>query len=1022
MNNVSILLLAADSGEGPLGEFLDPAVRAAWQQQGLCASASYMSDLRREQLDCCHVAVLLRTPIPGHPLDDHAAFVEKSAWLRDFVAAGGGLLLLFTENYGKTESTLNELVAPWGLRFFFNHLVARAGAPVERFPRFFESVIRPAAFVAGNPVTALRGELGLICEGGHGTQHLTCVGDARWQPLLRGAPHLRSEPYRGSYPNSSEQPIADPVLAAAAELGRGRVVAFPGSAPFWLVNPFIWRFDGYLHTQRAGAGARFLMDAVRWLADTERGRALPADAAERAERLADPARLLKPELSSFQRVSEAQQAALRHAEPQRIWMGPHPGTDVAAWASSRPGCRALFPLCPYPQLREDAWPAYRDSGRAASSAQVTVMPGYDLLDDEGVRSAVVSPEVFPKHVLRYPNSTLLENVWLPVPDCLSVLRTPLQNRIPPQRYGGYNLIEWDPSEAWARLYRQLVVSKYFIAPIALADTPEGAGAQTWVLVPPGATAVDQLRRNRHTTFVTSGPRLRTFTWEGPGLTDDDWEGHWYGYRPGEQAVVHLRVSADAPLTEVVLYDGEQALQTFRPAGPEFAVRLRLTLWRDRSLHVTARDAAGGRLYATYPLYTRNLDFWGHVGSDQMNNYVNAMAPSPRGFLSVRGELVDMFGFVTLGAGWGDYLRITPAIRYSDFMPRQEISLVIGSFNIHHPSALLGAGPDLLYLNDHRRVFSFCGRDAQWFRSVVAGQHLDNESGREQTWHGRAVRPTRIFLPVPGAHGEDEYVVWRWQPGAPILVEVRKHLRVEPRLLAGDWLTFASNSHHLLPGLTARAATGAAAVAIADLPSSPVRIEPHKEWDNSHYLRAGLSSFHALDLPGAGDLEIGHGGVGTFGLFPLGPERGYRCALHRTDRELTAFFQCRLTEAERRSGDFTIAYLLAVDATETAGSPFGALREHLERARGPQRRFSVTLRLPDPLPLEVDLDQAFPALRGHPLWLDVQGLPDGTTGWQDEAGQTVFASQPQQGRSLHFLGRADRRRYRLVTQAPLEVES
>jgi hypothetical protein len=1020
MSERSILLLAADSGEGPLGDFLDPVVREAWRERGFRVCASYVSDLRRELLDCCHVVVLLRTPIPGHPVDDHAAFVEKSAWLREYVKAGGGLLVLFTENYGKTESTLNELVAPWGLRLHFNRLVARPGTPVDRFPRFHESVILPATFAA-HPLTGLRGELGLICEGGHGTQHLTCVGDARWQPLLRGGPHLRSEPYQGSYPNSSEQSIADPVLAAAAEVGSGRVVAFPGSAPFWLVNPFIWRFGGHLHTQRGGAGARFLEDALAWLADTERGRALPAGAADRAAGLADPARLLKPELCSFQRVGETQQAALRRAEPQRIWMGPHPGTDLAAWAKSHPGCRALFPLCPHHQLDEDRWPAYRDAGRAASTADVQVMPGYDLLDDEGVRSAVVSPEVFPKHVLRYPNSTLLENVWLPVPDCLSVLRTPLENRIPPQRYGGYNLIEWDPAEAWARLYRQLVASKYFIAPIALADTPGGEGAQTWVLVPPGARAVDQLRRNRHATFVTSGPRLETFAWEGPGLTDDDWEGYWYGYRPGDEAVVHLRVAAGAPLHEVVLYDGEEVLRTFCPDSPDFAVRLRLTLWRDRSLHVTARDAAGGRLYATFPLYTRNLDFWGHVGSDQMNNYVNAMAPSPRGFLGVRGEPVDMFGFVTLGAGWGDYLRITPSIRYSDFMPRQEISLVIGSFNLHHPSALLGSGPGQRYLNDHRRVFSFCGADAQWFRGTVAGQHLDNADGLVQVWHGRAVKPTRLFLPVPGAEGEDEYVVWRWTPGAPILVEVRKQFRIDPALLAGEWLTFASNAHHLLPGLSVRAPEGAS-LAAAQVPASPVRIDPHKEWDNSHYLRNGPSESLLLDLPGAGDIEIGHGGAGTFGLFPLGVARAYRCALQRTARELNVFFQCRLTDGERRGGEFGIAYLLAVDATETPGTPFDALREHLARAGLGARRFSVPLPLPDPLPQQVDLDLAFPALRGRPLWLDVRGLPAGTTCWQDDEGRTCFASQPQQGRSLHYLGPADRRRYRLVTRAPLEVES
>ncbi len=601
MNNLSILLLAADSGEGPLGDMIDPELRESWRAAGIHTSACYFSDLRREHLENTHVVILLRTPLPG---DVDSDFAAKSEWVRDFVARGGGLLSLFTECYGKSESTLNELFLPWGLRFYFNRLVAQAGVVVERFPRFFEGVILPA----GGP----SGDLGLSTEGGHGTQHLTCVGDARWEAMLRGGARVVSEPYKGAYLNCSEAAIPDPVLAARAEIGAGRVVAFPGSVPFWIVNPFIWRFDGLLHKQREGAGGKFLLDAVRWLADTERGRVLEPNVKD----LPDPACLTKAQVFSFRRVSDTQQLALREAKPQRVWIGageyapmpslsgvavgegPNPlrfgpitqedGRHVARTRRCHPSL--CLPLIEYGQLSETTWPAYRQSGRDASTPECRVEPGYELLDEEGAFIAVVSPEAFPKHELRYPNSTLLENVMIPHPGCLSILRTPLQNRIPAQRYGGYNLIEWEEGEEWVDLYRRLVASKYFIAPIAFA------GAETWSLVPPGSNAFDQMRHNRHSTFVTTGPRLETFTWEGPGLTDDDWEGYWYGYRPGDEAVVHLRVVADAPLVAV-------------------------------ALPVTARDANGRELLATYPLYTRNLEFWGHVGSDQMNNYVGRRGPS-----------------------------------------------------------------------------------------------------------------------------------------------------------------------------------------------------------------------------------------------------------------------------------------------------------------------------------------------------------------------------------------------------------
>ena len=1016
MKLLPILLLADDSGEGPLGEMIDPVLRRHWEQADGRVAATYFSDLQPEHLAHAAVVVLLRTAIPGHPLDEPARFVEKSAWLRDFVEQGGGLLILFTECYGKSEGTLNDLTAPWGLRFSFNRLIPAPGVTVERFPRFFEGVILPANIV-GNPFYRRHGELGLITEGGHGTQHLTCVGDARWKPVLRGAPFMRSEPYHGAYAHGSPGPIDDPVLAACAEVGRGRVVAFPGSAPFWIVNPFIWRFGGALLDQRGGAGAQFFTDALAWLGATPRNRALPVDAAERLIRAADPKKLVKPGLFSFHRVDEAQQARLAAASSQRVWFGPHPRADLAAWARRRGDCTALFPLVVYGELNAASWPDFLEQGRRASTADQVVLPGYVLLDGEGVLSAVVSPETRPEHELQYPNSTLLEHVWIPLGDCLSILRTPLRNRIPAQRYGGYNLIEWEPGEAWFRLFAQLVASKYFIAPVAVADEAGDAAAQTRVVVPPGSSALFELRRNRHASYVTEGPRLEVFTWQGPGLTDDDWEGYWYAYRPGEKATALLRIAADAPLEEVVVYDGADVLRTFHPGLASFSVRLRLTLWRDRALHVTARDASGRRLLATYPLYTRNLEFWGHVGSDQMNNYVNALAPSPRGFLGVRGELYDMFGFVTLGAGWGDYLRITPAMRYSDFMPRQEISLVIGSFNVHHPSALIGRPGSRHYLNDHRRVFAYCGADAQWFRGRVVGEHVDNDEGVVEAWHGKNCRPTRLHRRISGAEGEDDYIVWRWQAGEVIHVEVRKRFRVDPALLSDEWLTFASNTHHLLPGLVA--GSGSQRVNASELAATSIKLAPHKEWDNSHYVREGVvPGGFVLPCDATGAVSIGHGGIGTFFLIPLGEERACRCLLFRTDRELRVYFQCRLKPEERLSGFISVAYLLAVDGSEQGDQALAGLLAHIASAG---RQFSSRIDLRGATSAVIDLDEMFPDKRGQPLWLEATGQPEACMSWQDGQGRTCFASQPMAGRSFHRIPADAPRRYHVHVVHDLETE-
>lgn len=994
-NDIRVLLLAADSGEGDLGDFIDPRLRAHWAEEGILTRSLYISALRREDLRQAHAVILLRTPIPGHSLKDEPVFQRKLPWLRGFVARGGGLLALFTECYGKSEASLNELLEPWGLRAFFNELVPAPGVQPARLPRFFESVLLPARVDPATPWPMGCQEFTLITAGGHGTQHLTlepAPGSAvEWRPVLRGGPAMTSRPYTGAYTHSSAREIPDPLLAAAAEVDQGRVLVFPGSSSFWIVNPFIWRFAGALLEDRHRAGYRLLTDGLRWIS----AHAKP----ETAKAWENEARPTNPDQFSFRSVPHRELHQLRTSTSRRIWLGTtscaRDELRVRAASWSLEGYALALPLADYRALDESSFAENLATGEALSGHALHVLPGYELCDDEGVRSAVISPGPFPRHTLRYPNSTLLENVWIPVPGCVSILRTPLQNRIPAQRYGGYNLIEFQPGEAWLSLYRQLVASKYFIAPVAFDEQPGRPG--TRALVPHDCTPFDAIRTNRHTTYVTDGPELTAFRWEGPGLIEDDWEGYWYGYTPGDEATVVLGVSSTAPLAEVTLYDGEEVIRHFQPGQRTFAFRLPLRLWRDFALHVTARDAEGRRLHATYPLYTRNRTFWGHVGSDQMNNYVNCLQPAPRGFLGVGHELYDPFGFVTFGAGWGDYLRMTPALPYGDFMPRQEISLTLGSFNVHHPSALLRGRGGLRQLNDHRRVFAFCGADAHFITSTLAGEHSDHSGPETETWHGRPVHPTRAFRPVAGAKGSDAYIVWRWRPRAPILVEVRKCFSLSPSWCEDEWFSFAANAHYLLPGLRLGSPDGPSLAArdVCVLPPAPAN---GKEWDPAHALRTCLDGSWTVFSPEGGrDIEIGHGGVGTLGVFPLGTARAGRCLAARTDRELQVVFQCRLTGEERARGEFEIRYLLALDAGESEASPFA--RTLLPRLGGAGER--ALSRVVDatntPGPIAIELGP-----REDTVYLELTGLPACPMEARDAQGRFLFGLQPKQGRSFHLV--------------------
>jgi hypothetical protein len=1023
---VSVLLLAADSGEGGLGEMIDPTLRAQFALQNVHFCASYFSDFDPGALEGFHAVMLLRAPIPDHPLDDYDAFMGRMADIRTFVARGGGLFVLFTECYGKTVAPLNDALAPWNIHFYFNQLKTQNPEHVERLARLHESRILPAQCCRNPFFTPSSETLGLLTEGGHGTQHLTCVpapGSA-WAPLLRGGEHMVSQPYARGYINTSFEPIRDPILAAGAEIDAGRVLCFPGSAPFWVVNSHIWRFNGYLHEQRNRAGFEFFLRGLRWMAASQRNQALSQEAQRQAAAQVDEKALVKPRYFSFHGVSDSARLHAREGVPRRIWIGSVPGSAVSDNGITLPpdgkDSHHAFPLLDYRQVEEQDWEqAWHATGNPELSARLT--PGYELIDDEGMHLAVIGPKSLPNHSLHHENPTLLESVWVPLDGVAAIVRNVLRNRIPLQRYGGYNLVEWDPDPEWQTVYRRLIASKYPVGPVRIS-TKEARDVQTWVLPAEDESAFDALSENRHQTFVSSGPRIERFDMEGPRLIDDEWEGYWYGYLPGDEATVHVRIVADAPLERVTLWDGEQKLAEAQPGNAVFDAMLPVALWRDLRLHLTASDVQGGELFAGFPLYTRNLHFWGHVGSDQMNNYVNPMQPSERGFLGVDDTFYDPFGFATFGAGWGDYIRMTPSIPYSEFMPRQEVSLVIGSFNTHHPSVLLPATNGMQFLNDHRRVFDFCGADAQAFYGTIAGACRHNAEAQKETWHDREIVPTRILVPPDGrCNVQDEYVVWRWKPGEPILIEVIKHIEADPGLLKEEWLTYAVNAHYLLPDLRVRSvADPARGFRVEDLPVQQAIRDGGKDWDHTPAFGDTniVTTPFFVDAPG--DIQVGNGGAGTFGLFPLGITRPHRALLVRTDNDLHIAFQCTPTHKERDTGQLTIRYLMALDAAETEDTPFSPLAGTIEQATkvAAERVLSITVDLSDAtFPLKIDLNERFPALEHFPLRLRISGLPPGLVRWTAQDTSETFASQPINGRSYHLFEAGNCRRYTLEHEPP-----
>lgn len=818
----NILFVAAASGEGQFRQIVDPVLAEKLADAGFRCHSCYLPQLREEHLRESSALAIVRTPMPGHARDDSALFRD---WTPRILAAvreeGLGLAIFFSESYGRSEGTLNEFTSPLGLRCYFNRITESDPAWRGMIPNLDggETVLADASAMDGLT------QLEVVTGGGHGTQQLTCDPDETWEILLRGGDGCHSEAFPlGFYSHGSAAPLTRPVFAAARKYGKGEIVAFPGSAPLWIASGFLARFEGYLLNQREGAGLRFLAGLLDRAARRECGDSAALDLLDR-EREAD-------RTFSFRYATAEEQEELRRRKPFRLFLGAVPaGMDAPRLAAEARecGCVAAVAVEPYDELTPELWREHRDSLRAIPG--IDVLPGYEQIDDEGNASVVFSVEELPDQRKSYPNSNLLEDLLVKLSGYAAIYARTGQNRYPLWRHGGYNLVEYTGPESLA-MFREKVstASSLGLVAVSRGESPCKERFHTWVLAPDAKSWRRNLTENFHHTFVASGSlRLNGFGLFGPTLMCDDWEGFWYEWDTDETATLELSLEAESPITEVTVWDGMELFRRFTPGTLRFEHTEPIVFERDLRLTVAARCADGGELVSSYPLYTRNRHFWAHAGSDQMNDYHNVFEENPRGIMGIGNRFYEPYGFVTCGFAWGDYVRITSPVPWSDLMPSGiEVSSMTSNFKSFHPSPFVIAedgAPD--FLNHHRRRLELCDADVHFVRSESAGMWLE-QPGAVWTGHGgREFHPTRAIVPSTLWSCSGVYEIPRWKPYQP--TEVLFHLKLlfhrDFRLSVGR-IILAQSIHARKDGLRLNGVP----LDRLMLPGTDVAAD-WKEWDN-----------------------------------------------------------------------------------------------------------------------------------------------------------------------------------------------
>lgn len=897
---------------------LDLSLRKAFSAAGLYCCEAFLADVAPEDLKLFNTVVIMRSPLPGHPKDDSAKWSLLLPHLSVFVENGGSLIIMFAESYGKTVASLNELGAIFDLQFVFNKLEESDPERCGELPNMPDGKLLSCDFTAESPFKT-QGLIDLIVDGGHGTQHLTCLPGADWQPVIHGSESCISIPFpHGHYANSGTSVISAPVLAAWREFGKGRVLAFPGASPFWLANAGLRRWKNRLLEQHSGGGFEFLKQIMQWSANCADDAMLAAAAARFGGR-----QCLKEQDYSYRYLTADEYDEIRKLKPFRTWTGSissMKALPVAAAEVRSLGYEIGIFVLDYALLSATSWREFKKQCETLSEKGVFLaVPAFEQADAEGNYCVVFNVDELPEMREQYPNSNMLEDLLVKLCSYSAVFARPSECRIPAWRHGGYNLLEI-ASESDLDLYRDRISTTTFLSAFTVdrSAVPRAMELDNWLLGKTLETAPAALRENRHFNFVSSGPRIRRFFWKSGPVMLDDWEGCWLEWENGDKAEVEIDLAGDADIAEVKLWDGEKVIKSWEPDSGIFKIVISLALEHDMRLHLSARDVNGGELSASYPLYTRNKHFWAHVGSDQMNDYHNVWTPDPEGSIGVGDRICETCGFVTIGFGWGDYLRMAPPVNWGDIMPQGvEVSSMVGNLQSFHPSPFINTGNGFDFLNNHRRKLGKCTQSLHIVHSNAAGSCLEDPGAVWRSKSGKTIFPTRNFTESKLWRAEAEYFIPRWRPGhdCEVTVMLRISWLKEYSFAPGATISLGHSLNILKDKI--KFCCGDRVVAPEDFLMDCREPSPanRKEWDNSgsvDLLAMPLKKGIFMEVP---DLENAGTGGDEMGDFLFRPLRAPGKVYMRGWRHKPGFilsFEFKPEQKEFAAGDIMdIKYILTV---------------------------------------------------------------------------------------------------------------
>jgi len=414
------------------GEKFDPQVVEYFEQQGISLVTRPLADpLSLELLGLFDLVMLcdfsgLQMPFfhDGTRISQYFTTQRNLEVLRRYVEDGGGLFLSpwMTGGGLQVAEGVNDFLAPWGAQL----LAANARDDAHLWTSYSWTTN-----FANHPVTAGVKTLFYPVEMGRWDDAYPTtpfnLTDARWQPVVRGMPGgevMQCLQYKDWFPLPGAQ--NPPILAAAAQIGKGRAVLLGINAMYTFFYPYAdvpTGGIGEFHTgqiagilmekgdgQTPSDGRLLLRNSLRWLGEGARAQGLGGYTEDKYKSAAVPEPAPVPKwLTGWYEGNEA--------TPQKVLIGARSAYSrgqgtIAEWAAAAKaaGYAVLVMTEDLDAFSPEKWTQFVADCRAASSPDLAVMPGLDLQDAYGNRLLLFGQVVFPKPWMLTPDGKAMQQV------------------------------------------------------------------------------------------------------------------------------------------------------------------------------------------------------------------------------------------------------------------------------------------------------------------------------------------------------------------------------------------------------------------------------------------------------------------------------------------------------------------------------------------------------------------------------------------------------------------------------------